>query len=58
MKCCSALVAGQVPQFRKPVYGAKDDFRSFAELLASEQHRWNLDSVEEQVMTVIDAAIL
>jgi hypothetical protein len=58
MNFCSALLAGIFPihQKRKPLFGPKDNYRNFSDLLISEQPGWELDRAEEELLAIIDAA--
>jgi hypothetical protein len=58
LNCCSALFAGVLPMAgkRKKMYGPKDNYKNFSDLLVSEQHRWELEGAEDELLAVIDAA--
>jgi hypothetical protein len=55
---CSAAIAGVLPmaQKRAKVYGPKDNYKNFSDLLVSEQHHWELEGAEDELLAVIDQA--
>jgi hypothetical protein len=40
---------------KKEFFSPKDNYRNFSHLLVSEQHKWELDGVEDELLAKIDS---
>ncbi|KAH0787796.1 hypothetical protein GPJ56_008319 [Histomonas meleagridis] len=57
MNICSNLIAGIFPMAQKPkdVYGPRDNLANFADILASENGKWELENAENELLEKINS---